>query len=138
MRNNVLVLSILALAATGCAQTPQDAARAQADAAATQAKLGKELAGLAPSGTSDCLDYVGSTSMKAFGSTLVYTANPNLKYVTNTGGGCEAVQRGDVLVTKSPTGRLCRGDIATTVMPQARVQTGSCAIGGFTVYKREK
>lgn len=138
MRTSVLIFSFAALALGACAQSPQDIARAQADAAATQEKLGKELAGLTPSGTTDCLDNFGSKSLKTYGATLVYRVSQSVKYVNETAGGCEAAERGDILVTKSPTGRLCRGDIATTYQPGARIQTGSCSLGSFTIYKKAK
>jgi len=138
MRTTILALSIIALGLAGCAQTPQEAARAQADAAATQEKLGRDLAGLTPTGKTDCLNNFGTSSMKSYGSTLVYSVSRGLKYVTDTGGGCEATNRGDILITKSPTGRLCRGDIATTVQPTSRVPSGSCSIGEFTIYKKAK
>ncbi len=138
MRMTAPTLIIAALALAGCAQSPADIARAQARDQATQAELGKQLAGLTKTETRDCLDQYQSSSLKAYGPTLVYTVSSNLKYVNNTGGGCEAVEQGDILVTKSPTGRLCRGDIGTTVSPSTRSLTGSCGLGSFTTYRKVK
>lgn len=138
MRAQVLTLSICAAMLAGCTPTPKQVAQAEADAAATRAKLGKELAGLTPSGTTDCLNNFPQMSMKSYGSTLVYSNGKSIKYVTDTGGGCEGTNRGDILVTVSPTGRLCRGDMARTVTPQTRMPSGSCAIGDFTIYRKEK
>ncbi len=138
MRMTAPTLILAALALAGCAQSPADIARAQARDQATQAELGKQLAGLTKTETKDCIDQYQSSSLKAYGPILVYTVSNNLKYVNNTGGGCEAVERGDILVTKSPTGRLCRGDIGTTVSPSIRSQTGSCGLGSFTTYRRIK
>lgn len=138
MRMTAPTLIVAALALAGCAQSPADIARAQARDQATQAELGKQLAGLTKTETRDCIDQYQSSSLKAYGPTLVYTVSSNLKYVNDTGGGCEAIEQGDILVTKSPTGRLCRGDIGTTVSPTTRSLTGSCGLGSFTTYRKVK
>lgn len=128
-------LSVAAVALSSCTMTPAETARAADAKAATQVALGKELAGLTPTETRDCMDNYQSSSLKAYGGTLVYSVSRKLKYVNDTGGGCEAVERGDILVTKSPSGRLCRGDIARTVMPGSHVPSGSCALGSFVTYR---
>ena len=138
MRNRIFPLASLtaaAIALSSCTMTPAETARAADARAATQAELGKELAGLTPTETRDCMDNYQSSSLKAYGGTLVYSVSKSLKYVNDTGGGCEAVERGDILVTTSPSGRLCRGDIARTVMPGSRTPSGSCALSSFTTYR---
>jgi hypothetical protein len=138
MRNRIFplaLLSVATIALSSCAMTPAETARAADAKAATQASLSKELAGLTPTETRDCMDHYQSSSLKAYGSTLVYSVSKTLKYVNDTGGGCEAVERGDILVTKSPTGRLCRGDIGQTVMQGSRMPSGSCALGSFVTYR---
>ncbi|MES2097244.1 MAG: hypothetical protein V4459_10845 [Pseudomonadota bacterium] len=136
MRSFVLPVSIAALMLSGCALTPAQTARAADERAATQAALGKDLAGLAPTETRDCLDRYQSSSLKAYGSTLVYRVSSKLSYVNETGGGCEGVERGDILVTKSISGQLCRGDIGTTVQSGSRTVTGSCALGSFVTWRK--
>jgi hypothetical protein len=141
MRNRIFPLaslSVAAVALSSCAMTPAETARAADAKAATQAELGKELAGLTPTETRDCMDNYQSSSLKAYDGTLVYSVSKSLKYVNDTGGGCEAVERGDILVTQSPSGRLCRGDIARTVMPGSRMPSGSCALGSFVTYRATK
>ena len=138
MRNRIFPLALLPVAAvalSSCAMTPAETARAADAKAATQASLGKELAGLTPTETRDCMDHYQPSSLKAYGGTLVYSVSKTLKYVNDTGGGCEAVERGDILVTKSNSGRLCRGDIGQTVMPGSRMPSGSCALGSFVTYR---
>lgn len=138
MRNRIFplaLLSVTAVALSSCTMTPAETARAADAKAATQASLGKELAGLSPAETKDCMDNYQTSSLKAYGSTLVYSVSRTLKYVNDTGGGCEAIERGDILVTKSTSGRLCRGDIGQTVMPGSRMPTGSCALGSFVTYR---
>jgi hypothetical protein len=138
MRILVPTLSIAALALTGCAMSPADTARYQRAQEADRAALGQQLAGLRPAETKDCLDNFRTTpaSLSAYGSALVYRVSDRLIYVNETGGGCEAVSRGDILVTKSNSGQLCRGDIGRTVMPGSSIPTGSCALGSFTTYRK--
>ncbi|MGN6817527.1 MAG: hypothetical protein ACTHJR_02520 [Sphingomonas sp.] len=139
MRNRVFPLMALALAGVvvaSCAMTPAETTRVADAKAKKAADLDKALAGLTPVATNDCAPpSMPPSSLKAYGSTLVYTVNRNLKYVNETSGGCEAVENDDILVTQSPEGRLCRGDIARTVMPGSRMPTGSCALGSFTTYR---
>jgi hypothetical protein len=136
MRSLALSLSIAALALNGCAMTPAQTARAADERAAAQTALDKDLAGLTAVGTKDCLDRYQTSSLSARGPALVYTVSKGLVYVSQTTGGCEGVERGDILVTKSITGQLCRGDIATTVQTGSRTLTGSCALGSFTTYRK--
>lgn len=132
----VPTLAFAALALTGCAMSPAETARAQADAQADRDALGRQLAGLHATGTDDCMNNFNTSSLKAYGSTLVYKVSNNLIYVNDTTGGCEAIARGDYLVTKSNFGRLCRGDIGRTFSPGSNVPTGSCGLGSFTTYRK--
>lgn len=130
------LLSVAALALPSCALTPEEAARAADAKAKTQADLDQTLAGLTATDTSTCAPTtLQPSSLKAYGSTLVYTVTRKLKYVNRTSGGCETIENGDILVTVSPSGRLCRGDIGRTVMPTSRVPTGSCSLGDFVTYR---
>ncbi|THD37982.1 MAG: hypothetical protein E7773_03125 [Sphingomonas sp.] len=138
MRILVPALALTALALTGCAMSPAETARAQANAEATRAALGQQLAGLHATGTDDCLDTfrTNSASLKAYGPTLVYRVSNGLVYVNDTAGGCEAIEHGDYLVTRSNSGRLCRGDIGQTFSAGSHIPTGSCALGSFTTYRK--
>lgn len=138
MRILVPTLALAALALTGCTMSPAETARAQARADADRAALGQKLAGLSPAETTDCLDNYRTTpaSLSAYGPALVYRVSDRLVYVNETAGGCEAVGRGDILVTRSNAGRLCRGDIGQTVIPGSSLPSGSCALGSFTAYRK--
>jgi hypothetical protein len=118
--------------------TPAETARYQRAQEADRAALGQQLAGLSPAETKDCLDNFRTSpaSLSAYGPALVYRVSDRLVYVNETGGGCEAVSRGDILVTKSNFGQLCRGDIGRTVMPGSNMPSGSCALGSFTAYRK--
>lgn len=123
------------VAVAGCAATPKEQAAAAARAAVAQESLDQALAGLTPDKPVTCLPNFQNRQLKAYGQTLVYTVSRNLKYRTDTSGGCEGVARGDILVTRSPQGRLCSGDIAQTVDQASRFPTGSCAMGDFVPYR---
>ena len=134
-----LIIALPTLALAACAQTPaQTAASAQRDAVQAD-KLATALAGLTPQKSTTCLPLSGTqqSHTEAYGQTILYRYSPGLVYRSDTAGGCERIARGDVLVTRQVGGQLCAGDIATTVDPVARFQTGSCSFGPFTAYRRQ-
>ena len=133
-----LALPALALV-VACAQTPRDQARAAAEAERAEQDLSKELAGLTPGEPRGCLNTseTRNAQSRGYGTKIVYIVSPGVKYVTDAGPGCEGLgRRDDILVTTSPTGQLCRGDIARTIDRTSRFPTGSCAFGDFTPYRR--
>jgi hypothetical protein len=131
-----LIAPLLAILG-GCTLTPaQQAAVARSDAVAQQ-DLAKELAGLEPGKPVSCLANYRARQLKGFGSTLVYVEGRNLKYRVEA-PGCEGVARGDILVTVSPTGQLCSGDLARTVSQTSRIPSGGCGLGEFTPYRRPR
>ena len=144
MRDALLTLAIAAAASaglSGCAQTPAQAQAAASRAAADRQGLDRELAGLVPEKSSGCLNTTetrNAEAVKAYGPTIVYRIGRNLKYRSDTAGGCENLARGDTLVTVSNSGQLCRGDIARTVDTVQRFQTGTCSFGDFVRYSRPR
>ncbi len=133
-----LIVPSLLLLVAGCAATPKETARAEADQAQRANKLATRLAGFTPGHPQDCLqNFPGDRSSETIGSTILYVQSPKLIYRNDTTGGCESAEHGDYYVTVSPSGRLCRGDIARTVQPNAgNIPTGSCALGAFVPYTR--
>lgn len=131
MRTSLIAAALLALGGTAIAgaatqEKPED-----------QAKLAKELSGLVPGKPMQCLSQrQGNMGLTAVGDTLLYRVSPSLVYVNKTTGGCQNVARRDILVTRSFTGGLCRGDIAQTVDVVARMPTGGCALGEFVPYRK--
>lgn len=144
MRRILMTLATAAAASaglSGCAQTPAQAAAAADRATADRQGLDRELAGLVPEKSSGCLNTTETRSgaaVRAYGPTIIYRVSRNLKYRSDTAGGCEGLARGDTLVTVSPTGQLCRGDIARTVDTTQRFQTGTCSFGDFVRYSRPR
>lgn len=130
--------ALLALLLAGCTTSPREAERAVTAEARTQEALAAELAGLVPGEPTSCLPGPTRSQLasRGYGATIVYVASPTLKYRNDTTGGCERLGRGDTLITRTPIGRVCRGDIATTVDRTSGFQTGSCAFGDFVPYRR--
>jgi hypothetical protein len=136
MRKSLFFLA--AIAAGGLAVTSvsasDPASRAAERAAKDAAAFQKAVAGLTPGKPMSCLPLSRqSLGMTGIGSKLLYRDSRKRVYVTDA-PGCEAVARGDTLVTRQYVGRSCQGDIAQTVDRIARFQTGSCSLGPFTPY----
>ena len=135
MRNLSMLGAIATLAA--CAQTPAQTAAAAKAGAAAQIALDKSLAGLIPGEPISCIDPRYARDVKSYGATILYSDLGTTRYRSDTAGGCERVGRGDILVTRSYTGgRLCSGDIARTIDPTTRFQTGSCSFARFVPYRK--
>ena len=131
----ILLPSLLFIAA--CTPTARDLER-QADAeAGARAALDRELAGLVPGRTQACVSQTELRGgLKSFGDTLVYSTAGSTKYVNRTSGGCERVGRDAVLVTRTSSSQLCRGDIGTTIDQSSHFYAGSCGFGDFVRYER--
>jgi hypothetical protein len=138
MRMRILSLLMLptAVLAAGCTQTQAEVERAQVREAGVQEKLAKELAGLVPGKPETCINQFPQKQSSGFGATILYRVNSKLVYRNDTVGGCEGIARGDILVTRTPSGQLCRGDIAQTIDQTSRFPTGSCSFGDFVPYRR--
>ena len=133
-----LLMFCLALAA--CAETPKQEAAGAAEADRTRADIDRELAGRVPGPAKSCLQSWERDQVKAFGDTLVYRGRSGrnaTRFVTQT-TGCRGVGEDNILITRTPTTQLCRGDIATTVDRTSQFQTGGCSFGDFVPYSRPK
>lgn len=133
---SIVMMPLAAAVLAACTQTPAETAASTRAAAVTQEALTKELAGLVPGKPQACVDQFRSQQVKAYGASIVYQVTGGLKYRSDTAGGCERVGRGDILVTRSYSGRLCRGDIGQTIDPVSRFPTGSCSFADFVPYRK--
>lgn len=59
-------------------------------------------------------------------------------YVNRPTAGCPSLDAGRFLITRTPTGSLCAGDIVTVREQGAGPDVGSCALGEFTPYRRAR
>lgn len=98
----------------------------------------KLLAGKTPGKPQDCIDTRWTRpQLTAYEGKLLYRVSRKLVYVTDTGGGCEAVARGDTIITRQFQTQLCRGDIAQTMNLPSGIFSGSCAMGAFVPYRSQ-
>ncbi|CAN5549501.1 hypothetical protein BH09PSE4_BH09PSE4_22750 [soil metagenome] len=132
-----LIFPALALL-TACAATPAQQSQMAERHARDEAKIALALKGLVPGKPATCIDPRDATNVERHGDTLLYKTGRRLIYRTDTGGGCFGLDRGDIIVTKSNTGQLCRGDFVHTVDPSSHMQSGACTFGDFVPYTRPK
>lgn len=136
MRTALLALATLSLA--GCAASDADIARQEDRTARDQARLTRALAGYVPGESRSCLsgiDRRGTRGAQYYGSTILYPIGKRIVR-NDMNGGCQL--RGDpILVTQTPTGDLCRGDIVQLIDRGSRFPVGSCAFGDFVTYRRQ-
>ncbi|WP_132909736.1 hypothetical protein [Sphingomonas sp. BK235] len=119
-----------ALSAGAIAAAPRDRS--------PEAEYQRLIAGKTAGKPQDCIDTrFTNPQLSAAGTKLIYRVSNKLVYVSETGGGCENVRRGDTLVTRQFQTRLCRGDIAQTIDLPARIPSGSCALGAFVPYRAQ-
>lgn len=139
MSRSVVVVATLAIAIglAGCAATPREEAARAERRARTASELEARLAGFTPEKPTSCLPNRTARRSEYFGDTIVYEVSGNLLYRTDTSGGCN-LRADDILVTQSTIGQLCRGDIARTVDRASRFTTGSCALGDFVAYRKDR
>lgn len=122
------------LLVAGCAATPEQHARLAARQQSDEQRIDAKLAGLVPGKPTTCIPDFPTRNSTAIGRTILYQVSGRLYYRNDTGGGCEGMEHGDILITVSHTGQLCRGDIGRTVNPGGRFPTGSCSLGEFVPY----
>lgn len=130
--------ALAALLLAGCATSPRQAEQAAGVDARAQEALAAELAGLVPGEPTACLPQPGRVLLtsKGYGSTLVYRVSDSLKYRNDMNGSCPAAGRDDILITRTPQSRSCRGDIVQTIDRGSRFPTGGCTFGEFIPYSR--
>lgn len=122
----------LALAAAGCAP---GAGTGQLPAADSQARLDAALAGLSPGEPRRCINSDRVRQTQGFRTSILFVEGDNRKYLSDVGGGCAGLARGDILVTRPITpGQYCEGDFVRTRAQTGGQLTGGCALGAFTPY----
>ncbi|RZL89884.1 MAG: hypothetical protein EOP73_29765 [Variovorax sp.] len=72
-------------------------------------------------------------------STILYRVGAgSVVYVQKFKDGCPGLREGMATVTRTPSTRLCRGDIITLIDPPLPGTFGSCALEDFIPYRRAK
>ena len=104
-----------------------------------EAKLQAMIAGRTAGPERSCIPERPDTrSVTIDGVGLVYDVGPT-RYVTRFEGGCSQLDWRTIVVTRTPTSQLCRGDIADIVTRDSPpIPISSCVFGPFTPYRRAK
>jgi len=134
MRKPLIVF--IALAAAAPLLAGQSTAREQREARAMK-ELDKALTGYTAGEAQLCLDPRTIRNPEAFGEkTLIFRQGKAIIWRSDTKGGCDELGD-DKLETRQFGSRMCRGDRATTVDITGD-ETGSCVLGDFVPYRRNK
>ena len=124
---------LLVAAVAGCNTAPT--ADMAAFTAAEQSRLASLTAGKVAGTPISCLPSHRSNDMIVVGdNTLVFRESASRIYVNTVNGGCPYLGGRYALVTRNPTGSLCRGDIAQLADLTTGTTAGSCVLGDFVPY----
>lgn len=121
----------------GCAASPAEMQRIAESEARQDQRLAEALEGYEVSGRPvNCVQQTTLRGNRSFGNTILYeVGGGGTLYRNDTQPGCR-IRQDDILVTRSPIGNFCSGDIITTIDRTSRFTTGSCAFGDFIPYRR--
>jgi hypothetical protein len=122
---------LLLAACTTTAATEQSDAR-------DRARMTRALAGLVPGEPLRCIRRDQFNEIRTFDGTILYVAGRGRMWRNDVVGHCEGLRRGDIVVSKTFGGQYCDGDIIQTRSPMGGVLSGSCSLGKFTPYTRDK
>jgi hypothetical protein len=131
------LIPLIAAAAVGsCTAVPPPAPIAPSPQA--QMRLNELLAGKTPGAPQSCLPNWRTHNMVVVDdSTIVFRESSNRVWVQRPHGACDRLSNPSyALSTRSVTNRLCQGDVAQVVDPQANIGVGSCVLGDFVPYTR--
>ena len=128
---------MVALAAGSCTMAPP--APSPAQMAESQAKFTQLTVGKVAGAPQSCITSLEANDMVTIDDDTLAFRNGNQRVYINhmQGGGCPGISGGwNTLVTKSPSGQLCRGDIASVADLRSHMPAGSCVFGDFVPYSR--
>jgi|KBSSwiStaDraftv2_1062776.scaffolds.fasta_scaffold28433_5 hypothetical protein len=129
----IILVSLAALAATGCtATTPSPPTAAQ------QASLDEQLAGRTEGKPVSCVDQFLMQGNKGYGEgTILFEGkSKSIVWLNHPPTGCPELNQFRALRSRTPTNHLCRGDIVTIFDPTSGIEYGSCGLGDFVPYRR--
>ena len=99
-------------------------------------RLDKALAGRIAGKPVSCVSLRELDGSEVIGDDILYKVSRTLLYRNQSSGGCESARRGDALITRTHSSRLCQGDIVRTADVQAGFESESCILGTFVPYRR--
>ena len=123
----------------GC--TMNDPAEMRAAAGDDEARLAAALEGYEQAGPSvSCVTqrYLRGNRSAGEGAIIFDDQSPNKIWVNRPPAGCPSLDSGRALLTRTPSDRLCRGDIARVADLQSGIEYGGCGLGDFTPYQKRR
>ena len=127
-----------ALALAGCTASSEFGSARQAEASAT---LARELDGRVAGAPVNCIGNSASTRPMIIDShTILYRDGGRVYRNDVVGEGCaRGLARGDIVVSQSLVGdAYCQGDLIHMRARTGGMLTGSCSLGSFTPYTRNR
>jgi hypothetical protein len=109
---------------------------AQAKPSDHEAELARALAGRVAGQPVHCIDLHRVTSSTVITDTAILYRDGGTIYVNRPANGADSLNRNDVMVTRTPTTRLCNVDTVTMVEPVSHTFTGVVFLGDFVPYRR--
>jgi hypothetical protein len=102
-------------------------------------RLAKTLAGTTPGKPQSCFSTtLGRADSQTIEGVGILYKSGRTYWLNRFEGGCPQLDQFSFLVTRTPTGQFCRGDIAQVVSQGTSIPRGSCIFGDFTPYTRAK
>jgi hypothetical protein len=101
-----------------------------------EARLARALQGRVAGAPVDCITLHNVHSTRVIDHVaIIYDAGGTL-YVNRPTAGLEGLNDWDVMVTRTPTSRLCNVDVVHLYDRVGQMQTGTIFLGDFVPYKR--
>lgn len=127
----IMMVPLLALTAGCMAQAPREAS------AEAQTRLAAEIDGRVAGPTVNCVSSRDLGDHRSVGQeAIIFGGRRGTIYVNRPLGGCPVLRSGDAMRIRTPSTRLCSGDIVTIFDPLNGTESGGCALGSFTPYRR--
>jgi len=101
-------------------------------------ELERLLAGRTAGPSQSCISMRSSSDSTTLpGIGIVYDVGAT-RYLMRFQGGCPALERDRILITKTPQTQFCRGDIGDVYTQNPATFMGTCTYGEFVPYKKAK
>lgn len=127
-----IALLPLALAAASCATTTPRALTAE-----EQSALAEAIRGRTAEAPVSCVSQTLLRGNRSVGEgAILFEGSNGRLYVNMPPAGCPSLRADRTLITRTPTGQLCRGDIVRVADLTSGIDYGSCSLGDFTPYGR--
>jgi hypothetical protein len=128
----LIPLATLAVSCTaGASGAPEEMS------ATAQTRLAEELRGYTAGPTLSCVSQRDLRGNRSVGEeAIIFEGRGRTIYVNRPPAGCPELSFNRALITRTPSTRLCRGDIATVFDPTSSIEYGSCGLGDFTEYRK--